>query len=436
MKTLTFSMLVLLAASPLFADDWPRWLGEQGDSVWREKGIVDAFPKDGIPRKWTVPVGLGYSGPAVAGGRVFLFDYLLEEGEVANSPSGRIDLKGKERVTCYDAATGKQVWQYAYDREYKVSYPSGPRCTPTVADGKVYALGCEGDLTCLSAKDGSLVWSKKLTKDYAAKTPIWGFSCHPLVEGDLLICPVGGAETGVVAFDKNTGKEIWRSLSSKETTYCPPVIMEHAGVRQLIIWLPDTLNSLDPATGKSNWSLPLKPNYGMSITAPRQSGDYLFASGIGSTGALYKLNGAKTPEIIWRGKTKDAVYCANSTPFIVDGVIYGNDCQLGDLRAVQMTDASISWSTFEPTTGGERRASHGTAFIIRHEDRFFLMSETGDLIIAKLSPEGYKELSRTHLIDPTNECFGRDVVWSHPAFADKCIFARSDKELICVSLAK
>ena len=181
-------------------------------------------------------------------------------------------------------------------------------------------------------------------------------------------------------------------------------------------------------------------------------GDWLeskngYASPLAANGHLYlvdqqgflqtvKLNDDKPgAEIEWRGKPKDAVYGCNSTPQIVDGVIYGNDCQIGSLMAVRLDNAERLWETFQPTSGGDRRASHGTAFIVRHEDRFFLFSETGDLILADLTDKRYQEISRFHVLDPTNECFGREVVWSHPAFANKSVFARNDKEVVCVSLA-
>jgi outer membrane protein assembly factor BamB len=174
----------------------------------------------------------------------------------------------------------------------------------------------------------------------------------------------------------------------------------------------------------------------MSIMAPRKEGDYLFASGIGDAGALLKLDSDKPgAEVVWRGKPSNCVYCSNSTPILEDGVIYGVDCDKGSLRAVRIEDAEVLWETWDPTTASRRRASHGTAFLVKNADRYFLFAETGDLIIAKLSPEGYEELSRAHLLDPTGEAFGREVVWSHPAFANRCIYARNDKELICVSLA-
>jgi len=180
----------------------------------------------------------------------------------------------------------------------------------------------------------------------------------------------------------------------------------------------------------------VKPAYGMSITAPRQLGEYLFVGGIGNVAALLKLTAAPpAAEFVWRGDSKTAVYCANSTPFLEGDMIYGDDCQVGALRGVRLSDGARLWETFAPTTGGKRRASHGTAFLVKHEDRFFLFSETGDLILARLSPAGYDEISRFHVVDPTNEAFGRRVVWSHPAFADRSVFVRNDKELVRVNLA-
>ena len=266
--------------------------------------------------------------------------------------------------------------------------------------------------------------------------PVWGFSAHPLVDGDLVYCVVGGPGSIAVAFDKRTGKEVWRSLSNDEQGYCPPTMIEHAGVKQLLIWHPEALNGLDPTSGKVFWTVPLKPSYGMSVTAPRKIGSYLYASGIGSVGALLRLNDDKpAAEIEWRGRPKSAIYCCNSTPVEVDGILYGNDCQVGNLMAIRVDDGERLWDSFKPTSGTTRRASHGTAFLVRHDQRFFLFSETGDLILANLTAAGYEEISRFHLLDPTNECFGRAVVWSHPAFAEKSVFARNDKELVCVDLA-
>lgn len=417
------------------AGDWPQWMGPQRDGEWKETGVIKTIPKTGLKVKWRKPSAGGYSGPAVAGGRVYHTEYVRESGELVNSPGGRNELNGRERIVCYDATSGDLVWKHDYPCKYSLSYACGPRATPTVANGKVYALGAEGDLTCLDASTGKVVWHKSVRDEYKVPTPGWGFCGHPLVDGKKLICLVGGEGSVAVAFDKDSGKELWKAISAPEPGYCPPSIIEAGGVRQVLIWDPEKINSLDPDTGKVYWSVPLKPDYSMSIMAPRKSGDFLFASGIGNVGAAFKLETDKPgATLAWKGTPKNAVYCANSTPIIDNGTIYGVCCGQGQLRAVKLENGDRLWESFAPTTG-ERRAGHGTAFLVKHEDRFFIFSETGDLVLAKLTPEKYEELGRFHVLEPTGECFGRNVVWSHPAFAERSLFARNDKELVCVSLA-
>ncbi len=436
---ITRILLAALLLGTIHADDWPRWLGPNMDATWREAGIATDLADPKV--LWRVEAGLGYSGPTVANGRVFVADYVKATGDITNNPGGKDALTGQERLRALDAETGEEIWAHAYDQDYFLSYPGGPRAVPTVADGKVYFLGAEGKLLCLNAENGELLWSKDFAKDYEAETPIWGHSAHPLVHGDLLYCMVGGEGSVVVAFDKNTGEEKWRALSATEVGYCPPTIIEQAGVEQLITWHSDALNALNPATGELLWSLPHKPKFGMSIMAPRKTGDYLFASGIGRIAALIELATDKPgAEIVWRSKPKEAVYCANSTPFILGDTIYGVDIDTSALMAVDLKTAERLWETTQATVGpnGPARARHGTAFLTYHEPsgNFFLFAETGELIIAELSREGYKELARWKALEPTNNAFGRPVVWTAPAFAMKSAFLRNDKEVFRVSLAE
>ena len=321
-------------------------------------------------------------------------------------------------------------------------------CTPTVNDGKVYALGAMGDLFCLDARTGKPIWSKNFPKDYAATIPTWGFCSHPLVYQDLVICIVGGHGSVAVAFDKNTGKEKWKNLSAREPGYSAPVIITSGGKDQVVIWHAQAINGLEPLTGKVLWSIGLEPLYGMSIMSPRQHGDKLFAAGIGGAGAVLKLEGDEFTTIWQETTAKEkgfavkprGVYPVNAAPFIEGDVIYGAD-QPGMFRAVELNTGKKLWFSFKPVIGKDepedyKNAGSGTAFTVKNGDRFFLFAETGHLIIAKLSPKGYEEISRTKILEPTNAAFGRKVVWSHPAFANKCVYARNDKEIVCVSLAK
>ena len=429
-------LLVVLLSSFACGDDWPQWLGPNRDGVFKETGIIQSIPTRGLPVKWRVPVKHGYSGPAVADGRVFVMDYDIESGKLVNNPGGINKLTGKERILCFATDTGDLLWEHSYDQPYSISYAGGPRCTPTIDQGKVYTLGAEGKLSCLDATNGEMIWEKSLTAEYDTTTAHWGYASHPLVEGDMVYTIVGGDGSVCVAFDKHTGQEVWTALSAPEPGYCSPTMITHGGAKQLLIWHPDSLNSLNPKTGQVFWSIPLRPNHNMSIMGPRKWGSYLYASAIGNISALMKLDDDQPKaEIVWRGNAKTSVYCSNSTPFLEDGMIYGCDVETGALIGAELNDGARLWQTTQPTDNSERRTRHATVFLVKHEDRFFLFNELGDFIIAKLSRNGYEEQGRFHVLEPTNETFGRKVVWSHPAFAEQCLFARNDEELVCVDLA-
>ncbi|MDB6175423.1 MAG: outer rane biosis protein BamB [Chthoniobacteraceae bacterium] len=440
MKLSFLALAFLFAPGSLHADDWPQWLGPQRDGVWRETGIVEKFPADGPSVRWRVPLSAGYSGPAVADGRVYVMDRELAK-EAANPVNAfqRGRIPGNERVLCFNEADGKLLWTHEYDCPYTVSYAAGPRATPLVNAGKVYTLGAEGNLFCLDALTGKEIWSRDFKKDFNIATPVWGFSAHPLIDGNKLICLAGGEGSVAVAFDKETGKELWRALSSMEPGYAPPVIYEAGGKRQLIIWHPQALNSLDPETGAVYWSEPGKANAGMSIATPRKMGDLLFVTSFYNGSVMMRLDLEKPAAAkIWQSKKAsekdtDALHSTMSTPFLEDGYIYGV-CSYGQLRCLKADTGERVWETFAATTG-DKPVRWANVFLIKNGDRYFLFNEKGDLIIAKLTPSGYEEISRAHLLDPTNRDPGRPVVWSHPAFANRSVYVRNDREMVSVSLA-
>lgn len=441
-------VLTLALALTLSAADWPQFMGAKQDAVWTEAGIVKTFPEGGPKVLWRVPVGGGYAGPAVAGGKVFVADKVLKPGaaDPKDPFSGnKAATPASERVLCLDAKTGKEVWKHEYDVAYKIQYPAGPRCTPLVHEGKVYALGAMGDLFKLDAATGQVLWAKNFPKNCGATVPVWGFAGHPLVYKNLLICLVGGKDGVVQAFDRETGKEVWAALTASEPGYNTPTLIEAGGVTQLVVWTPKELAGLNPDTGKVYWSVPLEPSYAMSIMVPRKDGDLLYAAGIGNVGVTVKLDRAK-PGVteVWRHKpaptAKTGLYPVNMTPFVEDGIAYGVD-QPGVFRAVELATGKRLWATFKPVFGEEKDedfkgGSSGTAFVVKNADRYFLFNEVGELVVAKLTPQGYEEVAKAKLLDPTGPAFGRKAVWSHPAFADKCVFARNDKEIVCASLAE
>ncbi|MGI9517045.1 MAG: PQQ-binding-like beta-propeller repeat protein [Pirellulaceae bacterium] len=437
MRSSTLFLLIALVAfvftADSSADDWRQWLGNNRDSNWNEAGILKAFPADGPQLVWRAEIAGGYAGPAVADGRVFVADYLRSEGDDTPNPGKKSELTGQERVTCFDASTGEQLWQHAYDCNYKLSYPAGPRSTPTVDGDHVYTLGAEGHLYCFRAESGDIVWKKDLKKEYGLDlAPHWGFAAHPLVDGDTLYCVVGVEGSVAVAFDKNTGDEKWRALSARSQGYCPPTMIEAGGTKQLLIWHPESLNSLNPDTGEVYWSFEMEPAYDMSIIAPIMHGDYLFATALQGTSLLLKLDpNQPAAEEVWRDK---GPHSDHNPPLIVDGHIYGVD-EKGQLRCYELESGEQVWESTATMTGG-RPASATTGFIVRNGDQYFIATEQGDLILANMSPGGFEEVGRFNMLEPTGRTGNRSVVWSHPAFADQCVFARNDKEIVCYSLAE
>lgn len=417
------------------ADDWPQWMGPHRDNVWRETGLLEKFPAGGPKIVWRTKVAGGYAGPAVVGDKVYVTDYLTDQ-DVKVDNFSRKEFTGTERVQCLDAETGKQLWHHDYPVKYTMSYPSGPRCTPIVDNGKLYTLGGEGNLICFDAKSGSIVWQKDLPKDYNTKTALWGYASHPLVDGEKLIVLAGGKGAHAVALNKNTGEEIWRSLTSPEQGYSPPTITEVAGKRQLLLARPNAFTAVEPETGKEIWTAPYEASNGSIIMSPVRSANYVFLGGYSNKSLMVKLadDGASV-ETLWRDKAQHGFSPINVQPFVKDGVMYGFD-QNGRLYAVELPSGKRLWDSTKPVS--ERPASNATAFIVRQGttgDRYWLFNDSGDLIIAELTPKGYKEIDRAHIVDTSNTAFGRDVVWCMPAFANKRMYVRNDNECVCVELA-
>lgn len=437
MRLFSYAVLALVSLPLLaHADNWPQWMGPKRDNVWREDGLLDKFPEGGPRVVWRAPVAGGYAGPAVADGAVFVCDY-KSDSDVKIDNFDRKEFTGVERVQCLDEATGKERWHHEYPVKYTISYPAGPRCTPVINGDKVYTLGAEGNLICFNAKSGKVVWQKDLPKEYKTKTAMWGYAAHPLIDGEKLITLAGGDGTHAVALDKNTGAEIWHSSKSPEQGYSPPTIIEVAGKRQLLLARPGAFSAVDPETGHEIWTIPYEATSGSIIMSPVRSENFVYLGGYSNKSLMLKLaDDGASAEIVWRDKPQHGLSPINVQPFVDAGVMYGFD-QGGRMYAVELPSGKRMWETTKPVS--PRPANSGTAFIVRQGekgDRFWMFNDSGDLIIAKLSPQGYEELDRAHLIEPTNKAFGREVVWCMPAFANKRMYVRNDSECICVELAK
>jgi outer membrane protein assembly factor BamB len=416
--------------APIFAEDWPEWRGKGRNGIWTESGILDKFPEKGLTAVWRTPIHGGFAGPAVAAGRVFVTDFKRSSGK-----------KGMERALCLDEKSGKILWTREWDADYQgISYDTGPRATPTVDGDRVYIVGGSGTLLCLNARTGDVIWRKDYVKDYRMQMPTWGIASAPLVDGDRLIAIVGGQpDAKVIAFDKMTGKEIWRALpSDSEQGYSQPVIVAARGTRQLIIWDPTAVVALDPATGKTYWQHPFRINLSLTLATPVFDGSRLLVSSFYNGSMLLDL-AKENASVIWKGKSNseintDGLHAVVNTPVIDGDYIYGI-CSYGQFRCLNLKTGERIWETMEVT---KEKARWASGFIVRHGDRYFINNDRGELIIAKLSAQGYQEISRTQLIKPTSNPGNRRelgaVNWSHPAYANRHIVARNDEEIISVSL--
>lgn len=423
--------LLLIAAGVARADEWPQWRGPTRDGVWKEDGLVESFPAERIEdgklrRRWQARVGAGYNGPTVASGRVFVMDR-------------QVDPKSTERVLAFSAATGQPLWTFEYDCDYKdVGYTAGPRAAVSVAEGAIYALGTMGHLHCLSAATGDVVWKKDLFAEYEIRMPIWGIAAAPLVDGDRLIVHIGGEKACLVAFDRRTGHELWRALDDK-ASYSAPIIIEQAGKQVLICWTGDSVSGLNPADGSVYWRHPFKPTrMVINIATPVTDGKRLFMTSFYDGSLMLKLGQDDTTvEQQWRRlgpdeRTTDALHSIISTPYLDGDYVYGVD-SYGELRCLDAATGDRIWEDRTATP----RARWSNIHMVQNGDRTWVFNERGELVIARLTPKKFEEISRAKLIDPTRVQLNQrsGVCWSHPAYAYKHVFARNDEQLVCVDLS-
>jgi len=426
-KSILAIIIGLLLHIQVFAADWPQWRGPNRDGVWREEGIVQKFNAPQLPIRWRVKIANGYSGPTVTNGRVYVTDRLASPTAV-------------ERVHCFDAMTGDNIWSYPYECKYeKVGHPNGPRASVTINDNRAYSLGTMGHLFCFDAAKGDVLWSRNLSSEYKIKMPLWGIAASPLVENGLVIVQVGGSDNAcLVAFDKVTGKEKWRALNDP-ASYSAPIVIEQAGERVLICWTGERVVGLNPLTGKLQWKYPFPPaRIGQNIATPVFQNNYLFVSSFFDGSLLLKVDPQKLAvEKVWRRKgpnekKTESLHCCISTPILQGDYIYGVD-SYGELRCLNLHTGDRIWESLDAVP----KARWANIHMVRNQDKIWMFNECGELIISKLSPEGFHEISRAKLINPTQGQLRQrgGVCWSHPAFANKHVYIRNDKELLCANLS-
>lgn len=400
------------------ADDWPQWRGPARDNVWRESGIMKTFPAEGMKVRWRVPVGHSWSSPVIAGGHVYITDVVLEKPRAI------------ERLLCVEESSGKVLWTHEHDAAYPdwgftAGQENGPSVTPIAESGRVWMLGAIGGLYCLDARSGAIVWQKDLAKDYGMA----GFSTNasPLIEDEKLILVIGGKpDACVIALDKDTGNEIWHALDEASAN-SSPIVVKAAGKRQLIVWTQQSVSALDPDNGEVLWRQRLLTSSDNTVSTPVAKEDLLLIGGL-----MLKLAQDKPGISILWPETKAVshrVLSNTSTATMLEGYVYSATTK-DELVCLDATTGAKVWTK----DGLTSKASGVAIHFYPNGDSVLLYTDQGNLIRAKLTPQGYGEISRAKLLEPVYSFGGRKLCWSPPAFANGCVFARNEKELVCVSL--
>ncbi|HUS37403.1 MAG TPA: PQQ-binding-like beta-propeller repeat protein [Verrucomicrobiae bacterium] len=394
------------------AEDWPQFRGPRRDSTWEEE-----FRPGGLKVEWKHPAGGGWASPVVASGRVFVFDVELVK-------------PARERLRCFDVKTGKVIWDFSYvepygDWAYVPERGAGPTATPIVEGDRIYAVGANGWTHCLDCRSGKLIWEKRIGKELEVAE----MSCRPspLIDGSLLIV-FTGAKPGasVMALDKKTGKEVWRSLDDTVSN-SSPIVISSGTKRQMIVWSANALTSLDPASGGVFWREAMTTSGNDSAATPVFQDGKLLVSGL----MLDVRFDPPTGDILWpkeRGPSKRLL--SNTSTAVMRGEhIYGARGS-GELVCLEVRTGREVWSTNSITSLKNGASIH----IVAQGGGYFLFTDEGNLIRAEMSPAGYREVSRARLIYPVYEFAGHKLVWAPPAFANGRVFVRSEGEVVCGSL--
>jgi outer membrane protein assembly factor BamB len=422
LRILTVVLALATCIQSSFAEvdvDWPQWRGPRRDGTWRGPKLPERLDAK-LPVEWEVAIGGGYAGVIVSAGKCLVFDKVGTKN----------DSKELERILCFDAKNGKQIWSHEYEQAYgDLAYGNGPRAAPTVYDGRVYSLGALGKLTCLNLKNGKQIWSKDLIADFNGRPPTWGYSASPLVyhssdskQIDLLIVVAGGTDQrGVLAFDLKSGELVWKRLDDK-AGYSWPVVVKRKSGDQLVYWSPSHIRGLAANTGKLLWSVPYKVAEGVSIATPIVHDNIALVCGYWAGSRAIKLAGTPSnTKLLW--EENRYLRGLMSQPLYKDGLVYLLDKQYG-ITCFELKTGKKLWDDKNQLTPRGRNPQASLCWI-GDSDRILALNAEGELILARCNKTGYTEFSRSKIIDPT---------WAHPAYSGNRIYARSDSKIVCVRL--
>ncbi|MEM6799162.1 MAG: PQQ-binding-like beta-propeller repeat protein [Planctomycetota bacterium] len=395
--------LLLLVATARGAD-WPQWQGPNRDLSNSESGLRQEWPEGGPPRLWLYrDAGLGYGGPAIADGRLFML--------------GSRD--GNAMLICLDAASGEEQWTTKLGPEFTNRWGNGPRSTPTVDGGVVYALAAKGALACVSASSGSVLWKIKM-QDLGGEVPVWGYSESPLVDGDRLLVTPGGAKGAIAALDKQTGKPLWQSTDlTPRAHYSSIISAEINGQPQYVQLLSTALVGVSKADGAVLWQAPW-PDPTAAIPTPVVDSNRVYAtSGYGVGCLCVEIGAGNEVTELYRNKTMKNKH---GGIVLLDGYLYGHSDGVG-------------WVCQDFATGKrvwrERRALGMGALGYADGMLYLLDKESGDVALVRATPDGWDQQGRFTLDPQTELRKPSGKIWVHPVIAGGKLYLRDQEILHC-----
>ena len=414
--------------------DWGRFLGPTGDGKSPEAGIAKQWPEGGLPIRFQRPLGEGYAPPAVAMGRLFVFDRV----------------KDNARLTCLHAETGEAIWQFTYTTDYmdQYGYDGGPRCQPIVDGDRVYSLGPEGLLHCLSVADGRLLWKVHTSDMFDVVQNFFGVGAAPVIDGELLIMQVGGSPrgslpvitgevkgngSGIVAFNKQTGEVVYK-ITDELASYATPTLATIHGRRWCFAFMRGGLLAFNPTDGKVDFHYPWRAETVESVNAssPVVVDDMVFISecyGPGSSLLKVTPGGAEPYEVVWkdaeRGRPNMATHW--NTPIHVDGYLYGSSGRHAggaELRCIELKTGKVMWS--QP-----RLTRSQLTYIDGH---FIVLTEFGQLLLVRVNAQKFEPVATWTPVDDAGKELLEYPAWAAPVVSHGLMYVRGKDRLLCVEL--
>ena len=390
------SAAVLLLAPALLAADWPQWRGHNRDGFSPET-VSASWPAEGPKLLWRTSVGTGFSSISVSGGRVYTL------GNTNN----------QDTVWCFDARSGKTLWRHTYASKLGPQwYEGGPGSTPTVFSGRVFTISKWGDVFCLDAAKGTVIWQRDLRRD-GVKPNRWGFAGSPLIWHDLVILNAG---TAGIALDRATGRVVWLN-GTNVAGYASPARFDGGGRESVLIFAAKYLVALEPRSGRELWRQSWETDWDTNNTDPLVHNGRIFISSFSrGCGLLAVRNGV--PQFVYTNKV---LHIHLSPGVVIGDYLYafnGEAKRDTDLRCLHLPTGELKWARKDPAFGS----------LIRAGDRLIVLSDKGELLLAEASPADYKPLARAKVIS--------GLCWTPPALANGRLYVRNARgELRCLELA-